>query len=231
MQGETGSDLYFRQIPIGPMANFAYLIGSKTTRTCLVVDPAWDVQTLLNLAHADEMTVTGALVTHYHPDHVGGHMFGFDVPGGVAELLAHAKAKIHVHKHEADGLKQVTGISESDLVRHDGGDIVTVGDVSVELIHTPGHTPGSQCFLVRERLVAGDTLFVNGCGRVDLPDSDPEAMFRTLSDTLAKLVDDVVLFPGHDYGPNPTSTMKEQRRTNTYLRMKSLQDWMRLMGA
>ncbi|MCB9655797.1 MAG: MBL fold metallo-hydrolase [Deltaproteobacteria bacterium] len=228
---EGDSDLYFRQIPVGPMANFAYLIGSRTTRQCLVVDPAWDVPKLLELAQGDDMTVTGALVTHYHPDHVGGGMYGFEVPGGVTDLLTLAEAKIHVNKHEADGLKQVTGVGETDLVRHDGGDLITLGDVAIELIHTPGHTPGSQCFLVRERLVAGDTLFVDGCGRVDLPGADPEAMFRTLTETLGKLVDDVTLFPGHDYGSRPTSTMREQRKTNTYLKIRSLSDWMRLMGA
>ncbi|MBK8014423.1 MAG: MBL fold metallo-hydrolase [Deltaproteobacteria bacterium] len=231
MSSEANSDLYFRQVPVGPMANFAYLIGSRTTRDCVIVDPAWEVPKLLELARADDMTVTGALVTHYHPDHVGGGMFGFEVPGGVTELLTHANAKIHVNKHEADGLKQVTGVGETDLVRHDGGDIITLGEVAIELIHTPGHTPGSQCFLVRERLVAGDTLFVDGCGRVDLPGADPEAMFRTLSDTLGKLVDDVTLFPGHDYGSKPTSTMREQRKTNMYLKIRSLSDWMRLMGA
>ena len=86
-------------------------------------------------------------------------------------------------------------------MRHEAGDLVSIGDVEIKLIHTPGHTPGSQCFLVRDRLVAGDTLFVNGCGRVDFPGSDPEAMYQTLTQTLAKLSDEVVLFPGHDYGP------------------------------
>jgi glyoxylase-like metal-dependent hydrolase (beta-lactamase superfamily II) len=98
-------------------------------------------------------------------------------------------------------------------VRHDGGDVVRVGDVEIELVHTPGHTPGSQCYLVRERLVAGDTLFVSGCGRVDLPGGDPGQMQQSLR-TLAKLDDRVILHPGHNYGATPTSTMAEQRRSN-----------------
>jgi hydroxyacylglutathione hydrolase len=212
------NDLYFRQVSIGPMQNFVYLIGSVRTRECLIVDPAWDTDALLELAQRDDMKVTGALVTHYHPDHVGGAMGAFSVPGGVAELVGRVSARLHVNKHEADGLKKITGVSETDLVRHEGGDVVEIGDVAIELLHTPGHTPGSQCFLVRSRLVAGDTLFVDACGRVDLPGGDAEEMQRSLR-MLAKLGDDVVLHPGHDYGHAPVATMGEQKETNPYIRM------------
>ena len=212
------SDLYFRQVSIGPMQNFVYLIGSLRTRECLVVDPAWDTQALIDLAQRDDMKVTGALVTHYHPDHVGGAMGAFAAPGGVAELVGKVDARLHVNKHEADGLKKITGVSETDLVRHEGGDVVEIGDVAIELLHTPGHTPGSQCFLVRNRLVAGDTLFVDACGRVDLPGGDAEEMQRSLR-MLAKLGDDVILHPGHDYGSTPVSTMGAQKETNPYIRM------------
>jgi len=199
------------------MQNFIYLLGSRTTGECLIVDPAWDTQALLDLAAADGMRVVGSLVTHYHPDHVGGAMGTFRVPGGVAELLGQAGGHVHVNKHEADGLKKITGVSENDLVRHEAGDLVRLGDVEIQLIHTPGHTPGSQCFLVRNRLVAGDTLFIDACGRVDLPGGDPAQMEESLR-TLAKLPDDVVLHPGHDYGRVPTATIAEQRKTNPYLR-------------
>lgn len=212
------NDLYFKQVAIGPMQNFVYLIGSTSTRECLIVDPAWDTAALLEEAQRDEMQVVGALVTHYHPDHVGGAFGSFRVPGGVAELVANAKARIHVNKHEAEGLKIITGLSETDLVRHEAGDRIELGDVAIDLIHTPGHTPGSQCFLVRNRLVAGDTLFIDGCGRVDLPGSNPEQMQESLR-TLSKLADDVVLHPGHDYGNVPTASMGEQKRTNPYLQM------------
>lgn len=210
-------DLYFRQVLVGPMQNFIYLLGSRTTRECLIVDPAWDTRALIDLAAEDDMRVIGSLVTHYHPDHVGGAMGTFRVPGGVAELLGEVGGHIHVNKHEADGLKKITGVSENDLVRHEAGDVVDIGEVSIQLIHTPGHTPGSQCFLVRNRLVAGDTLFIDACGRVDLPGGDPGQMEESLR-TLAKLPDDVLLHPGHDYGATPTATIAEQRKTNPYIR-------------
>jgi glyoxylase-like metal-dependent hydrolase (beta-lactamase superfamily II) len=215
---QSENDLYFKQVSIGPMQNFVYLIGSLRTRECLIVDPAWDTDALLELAQTDDMKVVGALVTHYHPDHVGGAMGHFKVPGGVAELVAKRPAKIHVNKHEADGLKIVTGLSESDMFRHEAGDKVEIGDVTIELIHTPGHTPGSQCFFVRNRLVAGDTLFIDGCGRVDLPGGNQEQMQESLR-TLAKLPDDVVLHPGHDYGDSPTANMGDQKRNNPYIVM------------
>jgi glyoxylase-like metal-dependent hydrolase (beta-lactamase superfamily II) len=211
------------------MVNFCYLIGDRATGKALVVDPAWDVRGLLEAAQNDGLEVDGILATHYHPDHVGGDLFGLPVEG-ISELLEVKGMKVHVQKVEADGLKKVTGTSDSDLILHESGDTFLVGDVEVQFLHTPGHTPGSQCFLVHNRLVSGDTLFVQGCGRVDLPGSDPEEMYRSLTERLAKLPDEVVLFPGHDYGGQPTSTLGQERETNFYLKVPTLVDWMRLMG-
>jgi glyoxylase-like metal-dependent hydrolase (beta-lactamase superfamily II) len=222
------SDLYFRQLKVGEMENFIYLIGSHKTKQCLVVDPAWDTDYLIDVAGRDGMKITGALVTHYHPDHCGGSFIGLDVPGGVAELVGKADAKIHVNKVEADGLIDVTGVSKSDLVAHDSGDLLDVGDVRVRFVHTPGHTPGSQCFYVENRLISGDTLFVGGCGRVDLPGGDGAELRKTLQERLASLDDGVILCPGHDYGPSPTSTLGRERRTNYGFR-QSLHDLLGLI--
>jgi glyoxylase-like metal-dependent hydrolase (beta-lactamase superfamily II) len=232
--------LYFRQLlagqqvalahPVaGQMRNFMYLIGDPATREALIVDPAWDVGGLLGLAENDEYQVKGALVTHYHPDHVGGDMFGMRIEG-LSTLLERRGVPIWVNKHEALGLKRVTGVSDSDLRLVDDGDTLALGEREIRFLHTPGHTPGSQCFLVEGALVAGDTLFVQGCGRVDLPGSDPDAMYHSLHGKLAKLPPETVLFPGHHYGPSATSTIAEELRRNVYLRMPSLEEWRRLMG-
>jgi glyoxylase-like metal-dependent hydrolase (beta-lactamase superfamily II) len=140
-----------------------------------------------------------------------------------------------VNAHEAEGLRKVTGVSESDLVRHEGGDEIELGGVRVRLLHTPGHTPGSQCFLVEEaggpgRLVSGDTLFLGSCGRVDLPGGDPEALYRSLHDVLGRLSDATHLYPGHRYAPEPSSTLGEQRRTNPFLRVSTLRDFLGFLG-
>jgi glyoxylase-like metal-dependent hydrolase (beta-lactamase superfamily II) len=195
----------------------------------MVVDPAWDVAGLLTIAQDDGMEIEGVLATHCHPDHLGGDLFGLPVEG-IAKLLELKTMKVHVHQEELDGVKKLTGVSDSDLIPHEDGDTIQVGEVEIECIHTPGHSPGSQCFLVQDRLVSGDTLFVNGCGRVDLPGSDPEEMYRSLTVRLSKLPGEVKLFPGHDYGDRPTSTLEEERRTNYYLRVPTIEDWRRLMG-
>lgn len=228
------SDLYFAQIPVGQMANLAYLIGSRATREALVVDPAWSVDALLDRAEADDMRIVGALVTHYHQDHVGGSIFGMEIEG-LARLMARAPVPVHVNAREAEGVRKVTGLSTSDLVAHEGGDVLALGGMRVRLLHTPGHTPGSQCFLVEEagapgRLVSGDTLFLGSCGRVDLPGGDPEAMFDSLKNQLARLPDDTLLFPGHLYSADPSSTIGEQKRSNPYLRVARLEDFLGFMG-
>ncbi|MBO0715427.1 MAG: MBL fold metallo-hydrolase, partial [Acidimicrobiales bacterium] len=150
--------LYFRQLLSGrdfarddglaaQMVNFVYLIGDRQTGEALVVDPAYGVGELVEVAASDGMRLVGALATHHHPDHVGGSFAGHTVEG-VRELLETEKVKIHAHRAEAASIKAVTGISDADLVTHDSGDVVEVGAVRVQLLHTPGHTPGSQCFLV-----------------------------------------------------------------------------------
>ena len=225
----AGRDFATRDVYASRMANFIYLIGDDESRECMVVDPAWDVRGILDFIDREEMRLTGALVTHYHTDHIGGQMFGLSLPG-VADLLSARPVKVHVNAAEAEGVAKVTGISRSDMVEHLAGDEIEVGSVKVKAIHTPGHTPGSQCFLAGSSLVSGDTLFTEGCGRVDLPGGSAEQMYHSLTQVLAKLPDETVLYPGHNYGAKPRSTMGEQKRENYFMRISSLDEWLRLMG-
>ena len=221
--------LYLRQAQIGPMANLIYLIGDSQTRKAAVVDPAWDVGAILDFARKEGYEIDKILITHYHQDHLGGHMMGQNVQGA-ANLLELIKAKVYVNKHEAEGVKKVSGLSDSDLVTVEAGDVFKVGDLEVKFLHTPGHTPGSQCFLVEGNLISGDTLFVNSCGRVDLPGSDPEAMYYSLNQTLRNLDDSTVVYPGHAYAPESSTTIGEQKRSNMYMRFKNLDDFLMAMG-
>ena len=218
--------LYFQQVEMGPMQNYVYLIGSRETRKVAVVDAAWDVEEIIRLAARDDMEITHAFVTHTHPDHVGGRFAGMEIEG-VEELLSKCKAKIVVHKAEAEFLK---GVSASDIVKAESGDKIDIGGVEVQLLHTPGHTPGSQCFLVDKRIVSGDTLFIGSCGRIDLPGSDPEQMYYSLTQKLMALPDETILFPGHNYSVQPTSTMGEQKQSNPYLQFHSLKQFLAAMG-
>jgi len=239
-EASTDDRLYFRQLLSGrdfaqgdPMArsmvNFVYLIGDRTTGEALVVDPAYAVGDLLDILEADGMTLTGVLGTHYHPDHVGGQMAGFSLEG-IAALLEQRQVPIHLQKEELPWVERTTGVGAADLVAHDSGDTVTVGAIEVELIHTPGHTPGSQCFLVDGRLVAGDTLFLDGCGRTDLPGADPMAMYESLHTRLARVPDEAVLFPGHLYSADPSQSMGDTRRFNYVFRPRSAEEWMAMFG-
>jgi hydroxyacylglutathione hydrolase len=221
--GASDDRLYFRQMLSGrdfavgdpfatQMVNFAYAIGDRSTGECLLVDPAWNVGDLIERVGDDGMTVVGVLATHYHADHVGGSIMGHDIEG-VAALLERVSCPIHVQSDEVEWMERASGVGADHLVPHSPGDVVTVGDVEIRLVHTPGHTPGSQCFLVDGRLVAGDTLFLDGCGRTDLPGSDPTAMAESLR-LLHRVDDDVVLFPGHRYSVASCATMGSVKQSN-----------------
>lgn len=224
----TKDGLYLKQLELGPMQNFVYLLGDPVARECVVVDPAWEIDAIVDAAQADGMRLVGALVTHTHQDHVGGSLEAWGMPGripGVEELLARVPLKVHVHRAEREFLK---GLG-SDLVGVDDHDTLPVGRLTVTFLHTPGHTPGSQCFLVDGRLVSGDTLFIGSCGRTDLPGSDPGQMYDSLTRRLGALPDDTVLLPGHNYG-GTDSTIGAQKRTNRFMQFASLGDFLRVMG-
>jgi glyoxylase-like metal-dependent hydrolase (beta-lactamase superfamily II) len=224
--------LYLRRLLVGVMQNYVYLVGSRAKRECLVVDPAWkawNVDAILREAEKDGMKVVGALATHYHPDHVGGDLFGHSIEG-VARLLERLDVPVHVNEHERSGVAQITGVPEGQLIAHSAGDEVAVGDVKLKLLHTPGHTPGSQCFLAHGHLISGDTLFFRGCGRTDLPGGDPEQMWRSFENVLKRLPDGTQLHPGHQYGPVDASTLGEERRENPYLNVPRLEEWLEMMG-
>ncbi len=237
--GADRERVYFRQLLSGrdfavgdpiatQMVNFAYAIGDRDSRQCVLVDPAYAVDDLVDIVEADGMNVVGVLATHYHPDHVGGSMMGHDIDG-VARLLERVQCPIHVQADEAPWVQRTAGVGEADLVAHEPGDVVTVGGVDITLVHTPGHTPGSQCFLVDGRLVAGDTLFLEGCGRTDLPGADASAMFDSLR-TLAELPATTVLFPGHRYSLASSATMDAVTSQNYVFKPETKAQWLTMFA-
>jgi glyoxylase-like metal-dependent hydrolase (beta-lactamase superfamily II) len=234
--------LYFRQLLSGrdfarddpiarQMVNFVYLIGDRETGEAVAVDPAYGVTELMDTVAADGLRLTGVLATHYHADHCGGDIMGYSIEG-LRELLAldEGAVPVHVQRAEAEWVKRSAGLGDSDLTLHDSGDVVLVGEIPITLMHTPGHTPGSQCFVVDGKLVAGDTLFLEGCGRTDLPGSDPDAMYESLTQRLATVPDSTMLYPGHLYSPEPYATMGETRERNYVFRVRSLDQWRAFMG-
>lgn len=235
-----GDRLYFRQLLAGrdfardddvasQMANFVYAVGDREAGEALLVDPAYAPGELVDLLAADGMRCVGVLASHYHPDHVGGSLAGWAIDG-LAALLEREPVPVHVHRDEAPWVVRSAGVSLGDLVAHDSGDTVRAGGVAVTLVHTPGHTPGSQCFLVDGSLLSGDTLFLQGCGRTDLPGSDPAAMYESLTTRLAEVPDGTMVYPGHRYAPEPSASLGEVRRSNVCFQPRSLTEWMTMFG-
>ncbi len=223
--------MVLRQLELGPMMNFIYLIGCAETREAAVIDPAWDVDHILKTAHEADLKINRIFLTHGHPDHMN----------GLEAMLEATDARVYVHAEEKDYMRlaaELFHVPVEFMNRRSGnfqtvsdGEVVVVGKLPVKLLHTPGHTPGSQCFLVDNNLVSGDTLFINACGRVDLPGGDPEKMWWSLNRRLRALADDTILYPGHNYSELPVSTIGEQKRHNPYMQYSSLDDFLRAMGA
>lgn len=234
--------LYFRQLLAGrdfavddpvarQMVNFVYLVGDRETGEAIAIDPAYAPDELVDILGTDGMRLTDVLATHWHPDHCGGDLMGYPI-NGIAELLGRddLAVRVHVQQPEAEWVIRTTGVSASDLVLHDSGDVLEVGAIPITMLHTPGHTPGSQCFLVDGALVAGDTLFLEGCGRTDLPGADPDEMYFSLTQRLAMVPDDTVLYPGHLYSPDPSAAMGDVRARNYVFRVPTLEQWRTFMG-
>lgn len=204
------NNLIIKQIEVGPMENFIYFIGDKTTNEVAVVDPAWDVKFLLDEANKNNLNIKAALVTHGHFDHTN----------GVEDLLNHYDIPIYINKQELSFFKFPW--SKSNIKQTNQGDKLKIGNIEIQFIHTPGHTPGSQCFLISNNLISGDTLFINGCGRCDLPGSNVEQMFDTIYNKLMKMSDDTVIFPGHNYADKKHDTLKNQKITNPFMHHDNL---------
>jgi glyoxylase-like metal-dependent hydrolase (beta-lactamase superfamily II) len=241
MRRMASDRLYFRQLLSGrdlgatdmvaqQMVNFVYLVGDRETGEAVAIDAAYDIDAILQVCEDDGMRLTGALATHYHPDHVGGSLAGHGIEG-IRELLDRTSVPIHVQADEAEWVHKATDVGLDQLVTHTSGDAVMVGEIPITLIHTPGHTPGSQCFLVDGNLVAGDTLFLDGCGRTDLPGGDPEQMYLSLTQRLGQVPDDAVLYPGHLYSEKGSATMAETRSRNVVFRPTTQEQWLAVFGA
>jgi hydroxyacylglutathione hydrolase len=226
----TTPSLIFRQLRLGPMMNYVYILGCAETRAAAVVDPAWNVRAILDVTRDLELRLCHILITHAHPDHVN----------GLEELLEATDAKAYLNAEEMTFVNEMARIYQipiefmsqysSRIIAVSDEAEIRVGNHPVRCLHTPGHTPGSQCFLVEGKLFAGDTLFVDACGRVDLPGGDPALMWRSLNRRLRALEDDIILYPGHNYGGRPASTMGEQKRSNPYMQYASADQFVRAMG-
>lgn len=205
------SVVILKQVKVGPMENFAYVLGDEATRTAAVVDPGFEPARLADVAKEMGLAVTHVLLTHAHFDHAQSASALAGLTG--AKIVAHAAS---VAPHD-ESVKD--------------GDEIRVGNLCIRVVHTPGHEPSSVCFVVDGHVLTGDTLFVGECGRVDLPGSDPEEMYESLLHRLAKLPKELVVLPGHDYGKTPTSTLAREFRENHVLKPRTKEEFLDFIGA
>jgi glyoxylase-like metal-dependent hydrolase (beta-lactamase superfamily II) len=190
-------------LELGPMENFVYLIHDHKTNRGAVVDPAWDVDKIIDIGKQHNIIVTDILLTHSHHDHIN----------GIASVLDTYDSQIHLLKPEAQFWGQYLDLP----TLHHGGDVIMLGDTRIDVLHTPGHTPGSACYRIGNDLITGDTLFVFGCGRCDLSGGDPNEMYETLRKMKFSLPSETIIHPGHNYAEKPVSTMDEQEEGNPFL--------------
>jgi glyoxylase-like metal-dependent hydrolase (beta-lactamase superfamily II) len=213
------------------MRNFTYVVGDRESGEAVLVDPAYRPGELLELVAADGMKIAGLFATHFHADHIGGTLMAGHYIAGVKELLELIDVPLHAQDAEVPWIVERTGLSTHAITAHDDGDVVLVGQVAITTIATPGHTPGSQCLFVEERLLSGDTLFIDGCGRTDFPGGDPSEMYRTLHERLAFISDETILFPGHLYSAEASLSMGEVRQRNFVFAPSSLEQWLAAFGS
>ena len=209
----TEKDRYkLHALELGPMENFVYLIHDIASNTAAIVDPAWEVDKIINLAQQQDIQITDILLTHSHHDHIN----------GIHSVLDEYDAQLHLLHDEA----KFWGESLAQPALHHGGDFFQLGQSRIEILHTPGHTPGSACYRIENDLITGDTMFVFGCGRCDLSGGDPNVMFDTLRKMKTELPRELIIHPGHNYSPkHPTSTMGAQCDGNPFMHFDNTADF------
>ena len=203
--------MIFEQIYVGGMDNFCYLIGDEDSKEAAIVDPAWKVDELIEAAKKHDLDIKLILVTHTHADHIE----------GVKKMADATNATVYVHK---EGEEDIIDMGVSDVKTIDEGDIIKIGKVEVKVLYTPGHSPTNVCFFVDNKLITGDTLFVEGCGRVDLPGSDIKKQWNSLV-RIKEMDENIEIYPGHDYGSIKHSTIKHEKENNKFMKCGSFEEF------
>ena len=198
------------QIQVGGMQNFSYILEDAETEEAIIIDPSWDLENIEQIIKRNDLKVKYIVNTHHHFDHTLGNEAMTKLTG--AKII----------QHEASELKH-------DLTVTDG-DKITFGDSELSIIHTPGHSKDGICLVGDAKIFSGDTLFVGNCGRVDLPGGSSKELYHSLFEIISNLDDNLVLYPGHNYGPTPTSTLRKEKATNFVMQKRTEQEFTAIIG-
>jgi len=211
--------MIFRQLSLGPMQNFIYLIGDEKSKEAAVIDAGWDIDKIIETAKKDKLTIKKIILTHYHYDHIQ----------KANELIDKASAEVYFHEDDYEYIKKSLKNNSIKIKKLKDNDAISIGSTKIKIIHTPGHTPGSICLIAGKKLLTGDTLFVGAIGRTDLPGGDAIKLFESLQ-KLKKLDDNTEIYPGHDYGETKSSTIEEEKKSNPYFMCRTKEEFLNLIG-
>ena len=211
--------MFFKQVQVGPMQNFSYIIGDERTKEAVVVDAGWDIEKLIIIVDKEKLRINKIILTHSHYDHIQ----------KVDELASKTGSIIYFHEEDYNEIKRFIKNPTIKIDKLKNNDEIKIGNIKIKIIHTPGHTPGAICLLFDRKLITGDTLFVNAIGRTDLAGGDSIKLFESLQ-KLKKLDDDVEVYPGHDYGEVPFSTIGGEKKTNPYFMCTTKEQFLNLLG-
>ncbi len=210
------------RLPIGPMQNVCYLLKDPKTKTTWVVDPAWDPEKIIERGTTDGHQLSGLILTHSHYDHAN----------AVDALLERFDIPVVAHPDEIAFSQSGNGIVSplrKNVKEVRDGETLLAGENTITFYHTPGHAPGSLCLSVDQHLLTGDTLFIGGCGRTDIPGGDAGLLFKSLQ-KIAALPGSLVVCPGHDYDEVLQRPLEEEIRMNPYLHMKKASEFINAFG-
>jgi len=211
--------MIFKQIKVGPMQNFSYIIGDDKSKEAAVVDAGWEIDKLIDICNKEKLNINKIILTHSHYDHVQ----------KIDELASKTNALVYFHEEDHNEIKRVIKNPNIKIIKLKNNDEIKIGNIKIKVIHTPGHTPGAICLLFENKLITGDTLFVNAIGRTDLAGGDSIKLFESLQ-KLKKLKDDIEIYPGHDYGEIPFSTIGGEKKTNPYIMCETKEQFLNLLG-
>jgi len=211
--------MLFKQVHAGPMQNFSYIIGDGKSKEAAVVDAGWEIDKLIEIANKEKLKINKIILTHSHYDHVQ----------KVDELASKTDSSVYFHEDDFNEIKKSIKNPNIKLYKLKNNDEIKVGKIKIKIIHTPGHSPGAICLLAENKLITGDTLFVNAIGRTDLAGGNSLTLFESLQ-KLKKLDDNVEVYPGHDYGEIPFSTIGGEKKTNIYFKCSTKEQFLNLLG-
>lgn len=199
------------QIQVGNMQNFTYVLEDEDTDAAIVLDPSWDLEEIQKIIEKNNLKVKYIVNTHHHFDHTVGNDY----------MTKITDAKII--QHNASTLKNDMTVSDGDKIKF--------GNSELTVFHTPGHSKDSMCLVGNGKIFSGDTLFVGNCGRVDLPGGSAKELYHSLFGILHKMDEKLVLYPGHNYGNSPSSTLGKEKKTNFVLQPRTEQEFLEFMNS